>query len=169
MSAAAYAADTLDIDSPATARTRAHRSGSSVVVRPPTAPPEVEPATALLNSINDERAGRGLASLRSNPRLVSASQGHANYLAQLGGGLPHVGPNGQTLADRVDATGYRWGALGETLAAGITQPSSVVRAWIASPSHEQVIMSALFTEVGIAATFGQNGQIYWTLVAATSP
>lgn len=165
--AAAYVtADSPDLDSPATVAVGAARSGVTFVARSPAPPPEVEPDVVVLEALNNERAARGLGALRSNPRLVAAAQGHSDYLATLDDGLPHIGPNGQTVIERVNATGYRWAALGETLAAGISRPSTVVDAWIASPSHEQIIMSALYTEVGIAVARNASHQIYWTLVAA---
>ena len=78
--------------------------------------------------------------------------------------LDHVGSNGSSLADRVDATGYFWYLLGENVAAGYDTAESVVQGWIDSPGHCVNLMEPLFTELGVGFAINPNTQYgtWWT-------
>ena len=47
----------------------------------------------------------------------------------------HTSADGRTLADRINATGYAWSALGENIAAGYPSVNAVVDGWMASDGH----------------------------------
>jgi hypothetical protein len=114
--------------------------------------------------------GQGLAErapLRWNPRLARAAARHAGAMARTRL-LDHVGADGSTVRDRVEATGYRWRLIGENLAAGHAGIEEAVAGWLADPVYCTVLLDGRFTEFGIARieTVGSNDPhgIYWTLV-----
>jgi uncharacterized protein YkwD len=131
-------------------------------------------ATALAR-INERRAAGAACGARgtfaparalawSEP-LALAADAHsrdmvgANFFA-------HVGSARSTLASRVDATGYAWGALAENLAASTPTVRSTVDVWIASPGHCANLLDAAYTEVGLACvpgTAGTTHRRYWTM------
>jgi uncharacterized protein YkwD len=123
------------------------RAGAAATVR----------ATACL--INAVRRDHGLSALRLNARLSSAARGHSvdmvrrRYFA-------HDTPEGLSPTVRVRRTGYlranrRW-IVGETLAwwRGRAAPSQIVRAWMHSPPHREVLLTPAFRDVGIGIALG---------------
>lgn len=61
----------------------------------------------------------------------------------------HVGPDGSTPPQRIEAEGYRWRAWGENIAAGYATPAAAVQGWLASPAHCSNIMADHLAETGI--------------------
>lgn len=103
-----------------------------------------------------------------NDLLAQAAAGHAQDMARLNF-FSHTSPEGGTLTDRVNASGYAWQRLGENLAAGHTSVAAVVDAWLASPDHCANMMNPLFTEMGVSCVPGSASttyQTYWTMELA---
>jgi Cysteine-rich secretory protein family len=82
--------------------------------------------------------------------------------------MEHQGRDGSTPAQRATRAGYRWTVVGENVAAGHVSAEEVMAGWLASSEHCANIMSAQFSEMGVA--FVVNGQddygVYWTLSLA---
>lgn len=70
----------------------------------------------------------------------------------------HNSPNGSTPQSRITAVGYNWVFSGENLAMGHMDEQAVVVGWLGSPHHCQNMMSANYTDIGIA----RDGD-YWTM------
>lgn len=105
--------------------------------------------------------------LRWNGRLAEAAARHAGSMARTRV-FAHVGADGTTVRERVDATGYRWQAVAENLAAGQEDFAQAVADWLASASHCASLVDARYTEFGIAWSrsvhpFDTYGT-YWALV-----
>jgi uncharacterized protein YkwD len=85
--------------------------------------------------------------------------------------LDHTGHDGSSPADRVTRTGYKWKAIGENLASGITTPEEVVNGWVGSPHHCENLMSSRFTQMAVAYVVNpaSSGGIYWTQMFGTPP
>ena len=85
--------------------------------------------------------------------------------------LDHTGHDRSTPADRVTRTGYKWKAIGENLASGITTPEEVVNGWVGSPHHCENLMSSRFTQMAVAYAVNpaSSGGIYWTQMFGTPP
>ena len=83
--------------------------------------------------------------------------------------LGHAGSDGSTPAERATRAGYSWRVVGENIASGQATPEQVVEEWIKSPHHCANLMSADFTEMGVAfaADPKSAGGIYWAQVFAT--
>ena len=114
---------------------------------------------AVLCLHNRERAERGLAPLRENPRLRRAAEGHSDNMvrAQF---FDHTSPSGADMVDRILATGYArntgW-SLGENIAWGtghLGTAGEIQRAWMRSPGHRANILRRQFREIGIGIAVG---------------
>jgi uncharacterized protein YkwD len=69
----------------------------------------------------------------------------------------HVSPNGSTLSARARAAGYSGGALGETIgwgAGSLATPAAIVRGWMDSPPHHEILMSGAFRRIGLGVAQG---------------
>ncbi len=165
------------------ARRRAERMeerSTRRTVRPPSQPaPAASPQAqrlerrrsrikdAVIDSTNAEREKAGLPPLRYNSLLEYSAQQYAADM-QRRDFFSHETPEGGTLQERVQATGY--GAItletcgcdwfrvdfGENLAKGQQSVVQVMRDWMASPKHREAILSPQFQDIGI----GLAGR-YW--------
>jgi uncharacterized protein YkwD len=70
----------------------------------------------------------------------------------------HGSSDGSTLADRVDATGFKWSIIGENICWGYNSVEDAVQGWIDSPGHCHNMMNAQFRIMGAA----RKGS-YWVL------
>ncbi len=115
--------------------------------------------------VNVERAKEGFAPLTRSGFLEASAQGYAEEMAARGF-FGHVSPEGQTLRERAEASGYYRAffqesclcttrfTMGENIARGQRTPEAVVQAWMASPSHRAAILSQAFTDIGIGIRSG---------------
>jgi uncharacterized protein YkwD len=99
--------------------------------------------------------------------LTAAASLHSLDMAERGE-LGHDGSDGSNSGERMTRAGYTWQVAGENVAAGQSDAESVVAAWLDSPGHCATLMSALYTETGVAFALapGKNPAIYWTQVFA---
>jgi uncharacterized protein YkwD len=130
---------------------------------------------ATLCLVNRARAVHGDASLRTNPRLLAAAQGHTDSMA-FGDYFSHTSPAGQTPLDRMRAAGYIHSSrvgfeVGENIAWAtlwLATPKAIVHAWMMSPGHRANILDPRFrdTAIGVsphppaALSGGQPGAVY---------
>lgn len=124
----------------------------------------------LLKLVNDRRVAGcncGITAMPPVPALIwnnllaAAASVHSKDMST-NNFFAHQSSNGNTTANRVDATGYKWITIAENIANGHTNEQAVVDAWIASEGHCKNIMSASIKEMGAA----KEGR-YWTQVFAT--
>jgi len=105
--------------------------------------------------------------LRWSEPLARAAARHVGSMARTRV-FAHRGADGTTVRERVDATGYRWQAVAENLAAGQSELHQAVADWLASVSHCQALTDQRFTEFGIARTRAEHPHdaygTYWALV-----
>jgi uncharacterized protein YkwD len=115
---------------------------------------------AVVRILNAARAEHGLAPLRRDARLARAATRHSRdmvahrYFA-------HESRDGARFSSRIAATGFmpargRWW-VGENLAWGRDHdaaPESIVQAWLRSPTHRRVMLSARYRRVGIGVASG---------------
>lgn len=130
----------------------------------------------LLEQVNEARAQARMCGdtqfdaagpLAWNSSLAEAAQVHSDDMVEMGF-FAHTGSDGLQVAQRVNATGYDWRAVGENIAAGFPSASSVLEGWLASPGHCANIMSREFSEMGAGLTDSQSARdgLYWTQVLA---
>jgi uncharacterized protein YkwD len=115
------------------------------VERGPDAPPPLTALrsyeTRLIESIDAERARRGLAPLRSAACVQAPAERWAERLAA-GETLRH-----QPLKPILRAC--RAQRAGEIVGSTTSSPESLVRSWMASPTHRRTLLSAAYTHFGI--------------------
>ena len=114
--------------------------------------------STVLKLINAERTKRGLAKLTLNTRLRTAARLHSKDMATKDF-FSHTGSNGSSMTDRITKAGYKWSAAGETLYAGngnYRTPQECVKAWLNSPGHAQIMLSASYTQVGIGFYYDKS-------------
>ena len=112
---------------------------------------------ATLCLLNEQRARRGLAPLRTELRLQLAAQRYVGEMVERRF-FDHVDPDGLDPQDRILMAGYpannAW--TGENLAYGTGpegSPAEIVDHWMHSPGHKENILRPTFTEIGIGVAF----------------
>lgn len=116
---------------------------------------------AFLQLINTYRAGKGLAPLAIDGALNRSAAWMANDLAGRSN-FGHTDSLGRSPWVRMPDCGVSWPG-GENLAAGTDYSSAqtALNAWIASPSHRDVMLTADFKTIGIARVFWQGSYYGW--------
>jgi uncharacterized protein YkwD len=105
----------------------------------------------VLELVNMQRAKFGLAALAIDGRLEQSAADYAQVLGALNW-FSHTGPDGSTLASRVEAAGFPFTVqIGEVLAWGNEgwTPEAMVQAWMNSPTHRQEILSPVYIRAGV--------------------
>lgn len=134
-----------------------------IATNPPRSLPQLR--TDIVSLVNIARLQAGLRPLSYNSQLEYSAQVYAERMAKEGF-FGHVSPDGQTLKDRVSATGYydrsysadcgcvKGFVLGENLGRGQTTAAQVMEDWMKSSNHRAAILSADYTEIGIGVSGG---------------
>jgi uncharacterized protein YkwD len=135
--------------------------------------PAVRPAAGNADLIadvvtltNQQRSRHGLAPLVLEHRLAAAAQAHTDHMVARDF-FAHDSPDGQTVADRVTAAGYRYSVVAENIAAGQRTPAEVVDGWMHSPGHRANILNPDVRQIGVGLNhLGRLGTV-WTQVFGT--
>lgn len=124
-------------------------------------------AAGVLDAVNRVRESRGLPAVAPDVRLGAAAQTHAQDMARTGR-MTHVGSAGDTLEDRLRASGYAYVQVAENIAAGQPGPQDLIDDWMASPGHRANMLDPEATQIGVGYAFRSNDPYghYWTLVLA---
>jgi len=113
-------------------------------------------AEANLGSlVNAERTGQGLVDLQLDPDVVAIARQRAETMAATDL-LSHKNPDGSNVFDAIAAAGIPWFGAGEVLvwnsyAAEADSTAQAVAAWLGSPPHRSILLSADFNYVGFGA------------------
>lgn len=125
--------------------------------------------TETINGINSYRAQNGLPVYAINPLLTQAATAHANDMA-CNNLFVHTGSNGSTPASRVATSGYAASSVTENVY-GSYPPltgQGAVDWWKNDKTdirHNQNLLSASYTEIGVGYSFFNNFG-YYVLVFA---
>lgn len=106
--------------------------------------------------------------LKWNGKLAVAAEAHSADMANRNY-FSHTSKSGKSPAARIKATGYKYKAMGETLAAGYATPKSVVNAWLKSTSHCKILMSKSYTQLGVGHYSGAGKYTYYTTANFAKP
>jgi uncharacterized protein YkwD len=125
-------------------------------------------ATQVVASVNQHRAGLGLAGLAESATLKAAAVWKARHMAAYGymGHDDPAPPVARTAGDRVAACGYTSG-WGENVAYGYSSTAAVMEGWLSSPGHKANIERSSFRAIGVGVAAAANGTLYWTQVFGT--
>jgi len=117
----------------------------------------------IIELTNIERAKANAGALRESRLLSEAARQKAadmfafNYWA-------HVSPSGRSPWAFFTDVGYKYQYAGENLARDFSDPSSVVKAWLNSPSHRENLINGKYQEIGVAVVDGTLQGVETTLV-----
>ncbi len=111
--------------------------------------------------INLERAAEGISPVASDSKLTNVASDFACRMVELGffGHRDPITDDGP--ANRSVAGKYRFYMVGENLAEGQETAADVVRLWMESESHREIILGQQWKEAGVAVRNGSDGSIYW--------
>jgi len=115
----------------------------------------------VLQLVNLERAERDLPPVAMNPGLKAIAESYACHMIEQGYFGHHDPETGDGPAERALADNYTFYAIGENLAAGQETPADVMKVWMESLAHREVILDPDWKEVGIAVRSGGAHSIYW--------
>jgi uncharacterized protein YkwD len=112
---------------------------------------------AIVGAVNAHRAAYGLADLNASAKLGRAADFHswemldANY-------FDHDSRNGESFDRRVRRYANH-DAIGETLAmqSPRCRPQRVVKMWMNSPPHREILLAASFRRIGVGKRTGDLG------------
>lgn len=110
----------------------------------------------IIEKVNNARASYALAPLRENHLLTLAAYAKARDM-ETAGYFGHYAPHGAAFYDWIEDEGYHFTYAGENLAKDFTDTDTLMKAWMASPSHRANILDRDFCEIGIATMVDQNG------------
>jgi uncharacterized protein YkwD len=109
--------------------------------------------------VSKARLRSGYKPLQRSRALETAAAAHGRDMVA-GRYFSHLSRDGSAPADRIRGVGYldgaRFWAVGEVIAFSrpSSTPSRVVRAWLRSPKHRDVILTAAFRQIGAAIVRG---------------
>lgn len=128
---------------------------------------------AVLQRINALRAAGSMCGasayaaaepLRWSVQLMQAAQSHSSDMGR-NNYFSHSSPKGETMSQRVQASGYRFTRLGENIAAGQATALATLDGWMKSPGHCQNLMNPAFEDVALACVRNEQSRFryYWTM------
>jgi uncharacterized protein YkwD len=119
---------------------------------------------ALINAVREEN---GLPAYEVNEQLTTAARALTSDMA-CNDFVNHTGSDGSSWKDRIAAEGYLFEDTGENIYFGFAGiPDIAFSWWMDSSVHSGNILSATYTEIGIAYALNpQTGGSYYTLVFA---
>ncbi|MFJ6350480.1 CAP domain-containing protein [Streptomyces sp. NPDC054835] len=120
----------------------------------------------VLALANTERRKAGCEPLRSDARLRTAAQRHADDMSDRDY-YAHDTPEGRSPGDRITAAGYDWSTWGENIFRGPHTPAEAVDGWMNSEGHRRNILNCAFKEMGVGVNLTPNGP--WWVQDFASP
>ena len=128
-------------------------------------------AQETLNRINEYRAANGLGALTYSDKAASAAMHRAaenayadwNMTAMENGSKRHIRPNFERASTIADEYGIS-GNFGENFGRIFNTPAEIIAAWQGSSSHNALLLSANYTQVGIGVAQDSFGDYYWVAI-----
>ena len=115
----------------------------------------------VLTYVNQMRASAGLEPVElGNADLMKVTYERAKEVQQL---YSHDRPNGKLCFTILDDYDYKYKAAGENVAKGQQSAWEVIQDWMASDTHQSIIQTPEFTELGISV-IGEGENKVWTLI-----
>lgn len=124
-----------------------------------------EKRATIFTMVNAIRLKNGLVPFIQNDQLQQSAQAYADRMANEGF-FAHISPEGGTVQQRIDATGFTnksflescrcvpGYALAENLARGQKTAEEAVKDWMNSPEHRAAILNPAYTHTGIGLNAG---------------
>ena len=120
-------------------------------------------ADQVLQLVNLERAAANLSPVVGDPKLERIAGDYACRMIEKEF-FGHRDPEtGRGPGDRAVAGKYAFYSVGENLAAGQESAADVMKVWMESPSHREIILDPSWKEIGIAVRGGGEYVLYWVV------
>lgn len=144
-------------------------ASAALTAAPPVPPPAAQAQavtamsaayeSAVLRQINRKRTARGLRALRTGPCVDRYAESRSRRLA-VNDELVHYPGLRRAFSTCGGST------VGEVVARGrgFAQASIVVRAWMRSPSHHDVLLLPRFRSAGVGAWRDRDGTVFVSVV-----
>ena len=135
-----------------------------------------------LSAINKVRESHSVSTLSLDSQLQQAAQLHAEYQAGAqfdlrikdrtsiydSSGSLHIGENGNSLNDRLQAVGYSFSAV-EVAAAGRLSIEEVLDAYLNSPiGHREGLLWSKAKTIGVGCAISSDNRVYWVQVLGSN-
>ena len=145
---------------------------AAVVVEPTDAAAMTQAGLDLVDLTNRQRTPLGLIGLRLDPRLMAIARDRAEVMA-INDVMSHTEPDGRNVFDRLNGAGVTWYGAGEIIAwndyPAESATTAVIQAWMASPGHHAIMVSADYNYVGFGAAMSTTGRRYYAGVFVKAP
>lgn len=112
---------------------------------------------------NQKRVEEGLSPLTQNAQLTQAALAKGQHMLEYDY-WAHIAPDGTEPWKFISSAGYTYRFAGENLARDFSSATSAVEAWMTSPSHRENLLSAKYSDIGIAVVEGDLGGVDTTLI-----
>jgi uncharacterized protein YkwD len=114
----------------------------------------------VFNEVNRLRAEQGIQPLKKNEKLQRAARHHSYDMASLGY-FAHEDLSGKNLKQRLGALSVSWSRIAENIAKCLDDnpARAAVEGWLQSKGHRRNILNPEFTETGIGAYTGPDGEV----------
>lgn len=122
--------------------------------------------TEVIGLINKERQRENLMPLVEDKFLSQIAVVKAQDMIQRNY-FNHVSPYYGQPWDLAAVFDYSFRSFGENIAKNFSSPSSVVTAWLKSPSHRANIMRPQYTNIGVGVKKTTDGNFYWVQMFAS--
>ncbi|MBD2845664.1 serine protease [Paenibacillus sp. IB182496] len=113
----------------------------------------------VVRLVNAQRAQAGLTALTSNAELAEVAMAKAKDM-DANNYFDHTSPTYGSPFDMMRQFGISFNYAGENIASGQQSPQQVMNDWMNSTGHRQNIMSANFTQIGVAYYNGEWVQMF---------
>ena len=117
----------------------------------------------IVNLTNKMRQENGLAPIQLDSKLTAAAAQKASDMFARDY-WSHVSPVGTQPWYFITNAGYSYRYAGENLARDFADSDSIVKAWMASPTHRENLLSSRYQDMGLAIVDGKLGGRETTLV-----
>lgn len=115
----------------------------------------------LTVELNRYRASVGCPALAWDDGAARVAQGHSDDMV-VRNFFSHVNPDGKSPFDRLRDARIDYRVAGENIAKGYLTGSTVLDAWLASPSHRANIEDCRFTQHGVGLDRDRWTQVFVT-------
>ncbi len=112
---------------------------------------------------NGYRVAAGLGSLQTDGALSALARAHSEHMI-LHGFFGHRNPEGDWPTERASSAGIPFASIGENIAAGQPTAQEVFAAWLASPSHKELLDRADWTHHAVGYAYTDVGGLnhFWS-------
>ncbi len=117
--------------------------------------------TEVLKLVNEERAKVNLTALTGNETLAKAAGTRAKEAASK---FAHVRPDGSKVGTVFTENSIAYQSAGETLSNGYSNAADLVKGWMDSKAHKDVLLSAKFTTAELGYFQNAEGKVYCALL-----